>query len=145
MKGVNQIMSKEKAKEKIKIKHNSKTNGINGSPWSTFFLTAPYITLFFVFEGRAAKCIFRINPLSCLQQQDGDCSSLSALRGPCQPGIFSKMAAQAGSAVTGCRALHANSSVGLTGMMQSSQHFLTLLLHWMFERTSRVRSNTKCF
>ena len=33
----------------VKIKKNSKTNGINGSPWSVFFLTAPYITLFFVF------------------------------------------------------------------------------------------------
>ena len=42
-------MSKEKAKEKIKIKHNAKTNGINGSPWSTFFLVAPYITLFAIF------------------------------------------------------------------------------------------------
>ena len=35
--------------ESIKINKNSKTNGINGSPWSTFFLTAPYITLFFIF------------------------------------------------------------------------------------------------
>ena len=39
-------VAKDKA---IKIKKNSKTNGINGSPWSTFFLTAPYITLFFIF------------------------------------------------------------------------------------------------
>lgn len=35
--------------DKVIIKRNSKTNGINGSPWSTFFLTAPYITLFFIF------------------------------------------------------------------------------------------------
>lgn len=35
--------------KKIVIRKNSKTNGINGSPLSTFFLTAPYITLFFVF------------------------------------------------------------------------------------------------
>lgn len=33
----------------IVIKKNSKTNGINGSPWSTFFLVAPYITLFCIF------------------------------------------------------------------------------------------------
>ena len=43
-------MAKVAVKDKaIKIKKNSKTNGINGSPWSTFFLTAPYITLFFIF------------------------------------------------------------------------------------------------
>ena len=35
--------------DKVIIKRNSKTNGINGSPWSTFFLTAPYITLFAIF------------------------------------------------------------------------------------------------
>jgi len=35
--------------KKIIIRKNSKTNGINGSPWSTFFLVAPYITLFTVF------------------------------------------------------------------------------------------------
>lgn len=34
---------------KITIKRNSKTNGINGSPVSTFLLTAPYITLFVIF------------------------------------------------------------------------------------------------
>lgn len=33
----------------IVIKKNSKTNGINGSPWSTFSLVAPYITLFCIF------------------------------------------------------------------------------------------------
>ena len=44
------VQTSEKLKnQKIKIKRNSKTNGINGSPWSTFFLTAPYITLFAIF------------------------------------------------------------------------------------------------
>ena len=40
---------KDVREKKIKIKRNHKTNGINGSPVSIFLLTAPYITLFFVF------------------------------------------------------------------------------------------------
>ena len=35
--------------KQIVIKKNKKTNGIDGSPWSTFLLVAPYITLFVVF------------------------------------------------------------------------------------------------
>ena len=53
------------------------------------------------------------------------CSSWS----PCQPGIISKMAAKASSAVTRVQStVHANSSIGLTRVIQSSQHFLSSIL-----------------
>lgn len=43
------IITRDIRPKPVLIRKNKKTNGIDGSPWSTFCLVAPYITLFVVF------------------------------------------------------------------------------------------------
>lgn len=71
------------------------------------------------------------------------CNLLSTLRGLLgEPGIIFKMAAKASSAVNTSTVYADSSSIGLTGVVESSQHFLSYILPLEGIQHLDVKKNT---